>query len=123
MDKFFAFCSSLCPSRNSMEIFCKPYGEICTKENNIYGFSLDDKKKETLKNNLKFLKYFGSKIFENFNTKNQRDFPILSEKLLNQNLDKVNKKIFFRFFDNGEMELFNLTQLENFAYYMITKIA
>ena len=29
---------------DEIEIFCKPFGEICTKENEIYGFSLDDKK-------------------------------------------------------------------------------
>ena len=97
---------------DEMEIFCKPYGEICTNENQIYGFSLDDQKKQKLKENLKFLKHFGIKIFDNLATKNKKHFPILSGNLLDQNINLVDKKIYFRLFDNGEIEFFNLTQAE-----------
>lgn len=97
---------------DEMETFCKPFGEICTKENQIYGFALDDLKKQKLRENLKFLKHFGKRIFDNLNSKNPNNFTILTKNLLNQNLDLVKKKIFVRLFDNGEIEIFNLTQSE-----------
>ena len=99
---------------NEIDSFCKPYGEICKKDNPIYGFSIDEFKREILIANLKFLKHFGKKVFVSIDMETKILFPNLSKNTLNHYLKIIDKKVFLRLFDDGNLELFNLTPAKIF---------
>lgn len=87
--------------------FCKPFGEICLKENSVSGFSFNY---DILKKNYDFLRKINVKIFEELGLNNENLKNINVKDTIDKNYNNlINQNIFTRIYNDGNLYIYNLT--------------
>ena len=93
--------------KNDYLEFCKPFGEICFKDNSVSGFSINY---DILKQNYYFLRKINIKIFDYLGLNNENLKNIDVKSTINKNYNKlINQNIFTRIYNDGNLYIYNLT--------------